>query len=697
MTPLAQSVPDLESVAHAVGSAVDWDHGSLVGSAARKAWMAGDPQAVGLLVGHLRARPTPFLGFTAETIEAVRRSATSAQREAAFSEWEAALGGELLLPYHSNSFAALGPETIFLVQNPAMYDAMAQKVLAAQENWKEGLFGVTHGIVDLVRMLWSLPDCSDDVFIPIFGWMLARYPAEWDWVRIWSERTLSPTGHNWWAHALPGFWMMATFFPEFEGARRFATLSADYLERELVNLFEADGWSKEGSPGYHEFAFLSLETMAELAAANGLAISPKVEVALSRIAGATWKMLLPDCNFPVFGDWVRGNPYSGFVGQWRRDRQPGNLLRRRAARYGNRECKFVAEALDPAHLVSGGSDPLFGFSPLASAYEDLKANEPPPDSSLPASGYYVMRSAWKPEADALAFTAASIGPAITSHKHADLLSFELVSRGRRILVDNGYGSPAIEAKGEGQRMWRVGTAAHNTCLVDGEDQSRVVAEFRYADHVAPLVDAWSSTPAYAYLSAVHDGYRRRPNPVAAVRRKIFWLRGEYWIVIDRFTTASAMPHDYQLNFHSAPPCALWGGQDGVRTLGEGGNLLIQPLFGVDGPPAIFPNPHPLEGYENPVRICYGASNQGDWVIATLLVPFEDDDIPSVRFRAEPVHCDGALLTPWQATALTIQVGEKEDFFFCHHMVWNLPWESAGTAGIRRLFHSRCPTIQSESL
>ena len=49
---------------------------------------------------------------------------------------------------------------------------------------------------------------------------------------------------------------------------------------------------------------------------------------------------------------------------------------------------------------------------------------------------------------------------------------------------------------------------------------------------------WHSTPAYAYFSGVHEAYERLALQVSGSRRKVFYLRGEYWILIDRFTAAS---------------------------------------------------------------------------------------------------------------------------------------------------------------
>ena len=76
-------------------------------------------------------------------------------------------------------------------------------------------------------------------------------------------------------------------------------------------------------------------------------------------------------------------------------------------------------------------------------------------------------------------------------------------------------------------------------------------------------------------------------------------------------------------------------------------------------------------------------------MVTLLVPFSDDRVPDVTVEEAEVICGGHTLTPWDATAMTITVNGREDFYFDLHKHWSMPWTSGRYAGAGRLYHSRC--------
>jgi hypothetical protein len=266
---------------------------------------------------------------------------------------------------------------------------------------------------------------------------------------------------------------------------------------------------------------------------------------------------------------------------------------------------------------------------------------------------------------------------------------ELYARGRRILVDNGYGSEVPESKGDTRyRMWRVGSSAHNIATVDDQDIIPVRGEYRYGYDLRPLIDDWRSESSYAYFSGVHEGYRHLPDEISATRRKLFYLRGRYWIMIDRFTPAGApKERDYRLHFHIKPACRLGADGASLQTEGDGGNLLIAPVKGAGGKATLEPNPFPIRGYENPSHLCYLHRTDQRWLFVTLMVPFEGERAPRVEASLLPVECDGRELSPWESTGLEIRIDGERHVYVDHHMHWSLPWRCGGFEGEQRLFHS----------
>jgi len=668
-----------------VGTAVDWSHPNAMPFAAE--YQQGDTAAALIaLIHRLRARVTPNTGYTAGYLSRLRASASEAERQEARERVEATFAQDLLMPYHSNAFAALGAETLLLGMDDAACARLADHVWENHARWHDGYFGVAGSISHLIRYLWPLPECADDCFLPLFGWLLTRTTDEWENARTWSEATLGTSGHNWWAHCFIGLWSAGLCFPEFTALAPFAGLLPEYLERELTILFEEDGWSKEGSAGYHQFAFSNLLEGATLAALNGIILPEVVHQRLWTIANAAWQLVTPDAEYPVFGDAVRQGRYVGFGNSQRPDRTIGILLRRLAARFSIPEAKAVAETLDPEWQRCWGVLPDNGAD-LLPVYHRLPTRAPSsPDTCLPRSGFYVMRQDWTPRADWVGIEAGALGNRVTSHKHASLLNFELYARGRRLLVDNWYGSVVEERADDRERMWRVSSAAHNVATVDEQDHIPIVREFLFGGVVTPTVDGWHSTDQYAYFSGVHEGYLRLPEPVTAHRRKLFYLRGQYWILIDRFTPATAAEHRYQLHFHLNAPSELLA--DGrVVTRGEGGNLLIVPVPGADGQRAIAPNPYPLDGYENPDHLTYSRQTAGHPLFVTVLAPFADAAMPEIAVELIPVQADGRELDPWEVTGLRLTIDGREDFYLDHHMQWSLPWQLGAYAGTTRLFHS----------
>jgi hypothetical protein len=630
------------------------------------------------LVRHLRARETPRLVYGLDYVQLLRSRASEEQRRAARGRLERALRQPLVAgSRHGNPISQVGPDVLFLGADESLCRQIGNVVLASREHWSEGSWGVTRSICELITWMMALPECPDEALVPLFGWLLDQTRAEWEWARTWNENSLGSSGHNWWLHTFLGFYQAGLYFPEFKGFEGFRAFAPTYFEREMQVLMEVDGFTRERSSGYHWGTFSHWLCLMQLAQANGIGFSPQFHERLARAAEVEWKTLAPNGDIPHLGD----------TRPLHRPDRSLERLRRVAAVFAMPEGKYVAESLAP-----GWTPPYEGLLPeggrnLLPDYERLEARAPAgptADTALPRSGYYFMRQDWTPASDWMCIEAGPLGSVVQSHDHTHVFSFELYSRGRPILIDNGSG-PYGDSP---ERMWRVRSASHNVPTVDGADHIPVKDEWRWNGAVIPIVDSWLTKPAFAYFSGAHEGYRYLPEGVASSRRKVFYLRGQYWILLDRFTPETDAEHTYQLHFHISAPCRLDG--DRLVTEGEGGNLLIVPVPGLGGEPALEPCPYPLEGYDNPDHLCYTRRGAGNQLFAALLVPFQGDHVPQVAVRRIDVHADGRTLSPWEATGLEIEIAGRRDVYVDQHMQWNLPWEAGGSSGEGRLFHSRCP-------
>ena len=72
-----------------------------------------------------------------------------------------------------------------------------------------------------------------------------------------------------------------------------------------------------------------------------------------------------------------------------------------------------------------------------------------------------MRQNWSTTSDFLGLHAGTVGSIVSSHKHVDIFTIEVHPRGRRVIVDNWYGSETPENRGDNRyRMWRIGSTSH---------------------------------------------------------------------------------------------------------------------------------------------------------------------------------------------------------------------------------------------
>jgi uncharacterized heparinase superfamily protein len=98
-----------------------------------------------------------------------------------------------------------------------------------------------------------------------------------------------------------------------------------------------------------------------------------------------------------------------------------------------------------------------------------------------------------------------IGPEyLPGHAHADSLSFELVLKGKRIIVNSGTGEYGLSD----ERLRQRGTSAHSTIEIDDKSSSEVWSGFRVAQRARVIDVEIINEDMKLEFSAVHDGYTR---------------------------------------------------------------------------------------------------------------------------------------------------------------------------------------------
>jgi hypothetical protein len=147
------------------------------------------------------------------------------------------------------------------------------------------------------------------------------------------------------------------------------------------------------------------------------------------------------------------------------------------------------------------------------------------------------------------------------------------------------------------------------------------------------VEQWWTGGLVDFFAGRHDGFLRLPEP-ALHRRRILFVRGGYWVIVDTVETTGA--HEATAHFHLAPGAVVTAGpahgaRIAARGPGGGVEVVFQALGDVDA----------LDWSDDWVSPIYGARTLapagrlvtrgvGRRVLITVLVPAEDGSNPVVR-------------------------------------------------------------------
>lgn len=141
----------------------------------------------------------------------------------------------------------------------------------------------------------------------------------------------------------------------------------------------------------------------------------------------------------------------------------------------------------------------------------------------PESGYYIM----KDENEFMIIDGGKIGADYQpGHGHCDLFSYEYLIDNEKIIVDSGnYGYETGEI-----RDYCRSTGAHNTVMIDGNEQSEIWASFRVARRAVPkqvkLIESGKIKTFMGFYSPAEI-------PGVIHKRWIHRVGNDFWIILDK--------------------------------------------------------------------------------------------------------------------------------------------------------------------
>jgi uncharacterized heparinase superfamily protein len=324
--------------------------------------------------------------------------------------------------------------------------------------------------------------------------------------------------------------MLGLLFPEFKPAERWRQRGLGTLYQQVRAQVCADGVHGEQATLYHRIIAGELLELLVLLEDNQISAPANIRESFARMVEVELWLTKPDGRVPLFGDSALEDTYLRFTAA-----AGGPAFLSRA------DLKAVAPSLDETSVWLLGGSRVKRYLELAPSPTQLNSR------AFPEGGYFVMRAGQTSEATYLACDCGPFGyKPVPSHGHADALSFELHAFCHTFLVDPGvYGTRL----GRDWRNFFRSSRAHNTVVVDNQDQSFLLDIWRVYRPAQAKLRQWLSTDHFDFMDGVHDGYERLAEPISH-RRQIFFAKPEYWVVVDLLTGRGS--HCFDLYFHLMP-------------------------------------------------------------------------------------------------------------------------------------------------
>ena len=410
---------------------------------------------------------------------------------------------------------------------------------------------------------------------------------------------------NWLTMEMSGLATAASAWPEFNNSPSWIAYSKETMTESLKKQVYPDGVQTELTSHYHQVALNNFSLFMNICKEAKVPLPGLYESAIEKMWNYIAYTMRPDGNGLLNNDADL---------DYNRDK-----IHAAAVEYGRKDWLYIA---------SNGKE---GIKPQAKS-----------SIFFPWAGQMIMRSGFEPNAQWGFF---DIGPWGTGHQHNDKLHLSVSAYGRDFLVDAGR----FAYRGDVAKKFRryaMGSFGHNVILIDGEGQApgpelntqpvsnnhfKISDKFDYA---------WNSFDDF--INVKGEGKHTRA---------VFYVRGKFWVVLDRINTDR--PRDIDVLWHWHPDCkvALLEKQI-VSTQNKNGNLEIIPVGsipwsvnlvkGQEEPQVQGWYSKEYNKYEPNTASIYSAKINQSSSFAWILFPSENNT-PAVQAKIISENKDGATI------------------------------------------------------
>jgi Heparinase II/III-like protein/Heparinase II/III N-terminus len=372
---------------------------------------------------------------------------------------------------------------------------------------------------------------------------------------------------------------------------------AHRIESEVLHQVYADGGDYEASTGYHVLVGQMLFVVIRLMRAAGIPVGASLLTRLRDMYRVMAELADPSGRLPHVGDCDDGRVELLLDDVERFSMKSGRDSLTISSLLG-----FAAALLEEPSAWR--TEDLVWFSVSPNGLPAANAVHHKPERSVrifAQSGIGIVRQR---ETEALFLAMPNGIEGRGSHTHNDKLSLILRVSGEELLRDCGT---CCYSRDAATRNHFRSTGAHNTVIVDDQEQNRIdarpIAIFCLADdaHVSPIESR--EHDGTAVLSASHSGYQR----VGVVHKRTLQIEPNGYAQIDDCFTGGGR-HKFQAHFH------LGGAWKVAAIQTNGTNIRCQ----LEGPQQIemsMTASVALRGWSEPARVssAYGVEFKGNMI------------------------------------------------------------------------------------
>tara|TARA_R110001592_G_scaffold105579_3_gene296898 strand:- start:172331 stop:174388 length:2058 start_codon:yes stop_codon:yes gene_type:complete len=300
-------------------------------------------------------------------------------------------------------------------------------------------------------------------------------------------------GNNWLTMEISSLATVVAYFPEYKASTEWMDYAVETMTESMRGQIYPDGVQTELSSHYHNVSMVSFELFKTLCDEAGRELPEYFNQTIEDMYGYIAKAIRPDGHRILNNDGDRGS-----------DRA---IILSAAEKYNHPEW---------AYLASNGSK---GEKPMEG-----------PSYLLPWAGQLISRSGY----DSMAhWSFFDIGPWGSGHQHNDKLHLSVSAFGKDFLVDAGRYAYTGEVA-EKFRPYALSSKGHNLVLIDGKvqkDGPRLVEKPVDSNTV-------EITEEYDFASSSFGEFIGLEGQ-ANHNRSLFYVRGEFWVVVDKISTDQA--------------------------------------------------------------------------------------------------------------------------------------------------------------